>query len=70
MLVLLLSRRFPDDLKWVNHLQVVRLWDFNGFQGYGGYNHVGSLSDPALGRPVEAGPLHPWSLQLRETWWV
>lgn len=62
--------RFPDDLKWVKHLQVFRLWDLNGLQGYGGYDHVASLSYPALSRPVEAGPLHPWRLQLRETWRV
>lgn len=50
----------------VNPLQVIGLWDFNGLQGYGGYDHVGSLGYPALSRPVEAGPLHPWRLQLGE----
>lgn len=70
MSVWLLKRRSPDDLKRVNHLQVLRLWDLNGLQGYGGYDDVGPLSYPALSRPVEAGPLRPRRLQLREIWRV
>lgn len=31
---------------------------------------MASLGYPALSRPVEAGPLRPWRLQLGETWRV
>lgn len=51
----------------MEHLQVLRLWDADGLQGDGGHQHVASLSYPALSRPVEAGPLQPCRLQLRET---
>lgn len=45
-------------------LQVVRLWDSHGLQGHGGHDHVGALRYPALGCPVEGGPLGARLLQL------